>query len=99
VRDPQQQQVLESYLLNPAISAAEIQTFAGVYPNANFMISPNLLTQNPTLDHDALLSRDAQSLAVAQQWLADPRFAQVAPELQTVVQRLEGFAAQTQQGR
>jgi hypothetical protein len=94
VRDPQQRQVLESYLLDPAIGAAELNTFAGIYPNANFMISPNLLTQNITLDHDALISRDAQSLAVAQQWLADPRFAPVAPELQTVVQRLEGFAAQ-----
>ncbi len=97
VRDPQQRQVLESYLLNPAISAAELQTFAGVYPNANFMISPNLLTQATTPDHDALMSLDAQSLAVAQEWLADPRFAQVAPELQTITQRLEGFAAQAKQ--
>lgn len=99
VRDPQQRQVLESYLLNPAISAAEVNAFAGVYPNANYMISPNLLTQNTTPDHDALISRDAQSLAVAQEWLADPRFANVAPELRTVIQRLEGFAAQARQGR
>jgi hypothetical protein len=96
-RDPQQQQILESYLLNPSISAAELQAFAGVYPNANFMISPNLLTQTTTLDHNTLVSLDAQSLALAQQWLADPRFGQVAPELQTIIQRLEGFAAQTQQ--
>lgn len=94
VRDPRQLQILESYLLNPAISTAELDTFAGVFPNANFMISPNLLTENTTMDHDTLVSRDAQSLTVAEQWLADPRFAQVAPELQTVVQRLEGFAAQ-----
>ena len=39
VRDPQQRQVLETYLLNPSLSASELQTFAGIYPNANFMIS------------------------------------------------------------
>ncbi|MEI9962995.1 MAG: hypothetical protein WDM76_18325 [Limisphaerales bacterium] len=48
VRDPQQKQILENYLLNPQISAAELNTFVGVYPNANFMISPNLLTQTQT---------------------------------------------------
>jgi len=63
------------------------------------MISPNLLTQTATPNHDALMSLDAQSLAVAQEWLADPRFAQVAPELQTVIQRLEGFAAQAKRGQ
>jgi len=99
VRDPQQRQILESYLLDPSISTAELQTFASVYPNANFMISPNLLTQTATPNHDALMSLDAQSLAVAQEWLADPRFAQVAPELQTVIQRLEGFAAQAKRGQ
>ncbi len=97
VRDPQQQQILQSYLLNPSISAAELQTFAGIYPNANFMISPNLLTQAATPDHDSLMSRDAESLAVAQQWLGDSRFANVAPELRTIIQRLQGFAAQAQQ--
>ncbi len=98
VRDPQQQQILESYLLNPSISAAELNTFAGVFPNANYMISPNLLTPTTTPNHDALMGLDAQSLTVAQAWLADPRFAQVAPQLQTVIQRLEGFAAQARQG-
>jgi hypothetical protein len=98
VRDPQQQQILQNYLLNPSITASELQTFAGIFPNANFMISPNLLTQTSTPDHGALMSLDAQSLTVAQQWLADPRFANVAPELQSIIQRLQRFAAQAQQG-
>jgi hypothetical protein len=92
--DPQQRQVLESYLLNPSISRTELQTFAGIYPNANYMISPNLLTPSTTPNGNSLQNRDAQALATARQWLADPRFARVAPELQTVVQRLESFAAQ-----
>jgi hypothetical protein len=99
VRDPQQRQVLESYLLNPSIGPAELQIFAGVFPNGNFMISPNLLTQPTTLDHATLIDRDQQSLAVAQQWLADPRFATVSSELQTVVQRLQSFMAQAGQGQ
>jgi hypothetical protein len=39
VRDPRQPQVLESYLLNPQISPAEMNAFVGIYRNANFMIS------------------------------------------------------------
>ncbi len=99
VRDPQQRQILESYLLNPAITPAELQTFAGIFPNGNFMVSPNLLTQNTTIDHEGLIDRDQQSLAVAQQWLADPRFSQLAPVLQTIVQRLQMFAAQSRQNQ
>ena len=99
VSDPQQRQILESYLLNPAISAGEINTFAGIYPNGNFMLSANLVTQNSILDHDALVNRDEQSLAAVQAWLADPRFANVAPALQRVAQRLQGFVAQAQPGQ
>ena len=73
-RDPQQRQVLESYLLNPAISDAELQTFAGIYPNANFMISANLLTQSATPDRAAMQSRDAQSLAIAPAVAGGPAF-------------------------
>jgi hypothetical protein len=99
VRDPQQRQLLESYLLNPSLSAGELQTFAGIYPNADFMISPNLLTQTPTPDHNSLTSRDAQSLAVAQQWMADPRFAGLAPALRMITARLHNFAQQANQGQ
>jgi len=96
--DLRQRQLLENYLLDPAISPAELQTFAAIFPNANYMISPNLLTQANTPDHATLANRDAQALAVAQQWLNDPAFANVAPELQTITQRLQGFAAQAKRG-
>ena len=99
VRDPQQKQLLESYLLDPRIGPAEIATFAGVYPNANFMISPNLLTQTPTPDGAALTSRDAESLGVVQHWLADARFANMAPALIKITLRLQTFAQQAKQGR
>ncbi len=97
VRDPQQRQVLENYLLNPSIGPAELDTFAGVYPNANYMISANLLTPTPTPDRASLTSRDAESLAVAQQWLADPRFANLTPVLQKMTARLQTFVQQANQ--
>jgi len=94
VRDPQQRQILEKYLFDPRIGPAELDAFAGVFPNANFMISPNLLTQTPTPDHAALVARDAESLRVVQQWLGDPRFANLHPGLEKLTSRLEGFVRQ-----
>jgi len=94
VRDPQQRQVLESYLLDPQRSAAELAQFAGVFPNANYMISQNLLSPTPTPDGASLTGRDAASLQVVQEWLADPRFASLQRPLHKVKQRLEEFARQ-----
>jgi len=73
-RDQRQTKALEKYLLDPRTSASELDQFAGLFPNANFMISRNLLTPSPTLDHADLSGRDAASLQLVQQWLADPRF-------------------------
>jgi hypothetical protein len=98
VRDPQQRQILEHYLLDPQISPAEINTFAGVYPSANFMISPNLLTQAPAFDHQSLVSRDAESLNVAEAWLADPRFGNLQPALTRITARLQQFVRQAGTG-
>jgi hypothetical protein len=94
VRDLQQRQILESYLLNPQISAAEISVFVGIFPNANYMISENLLTQTQTPDHVALVNRDAASLSAVQQWLADPRFVKMQPALQQSMLRLQEFVRQ-----
>src|SRR5205823_4126453 len=88
MRDAQQREVLEKYLLDPRIGAAELAQFAGIFPNANFMISQNLLTPNLTPDHSSLVNRDAQALRVMQEWIADPRFARLRPQLETVRLRL-----------
>jgi hypothetical protein len=97
VRDPRQRQLLESYLLNPQIGAVELNAFAGVYPNANFMISPNLLTENRTPERGTLVLRDAESLRVLQEWIADPRFAKQRPALEKISRRLEEFVRQAKQ--
>jgi hypothetical protein len=99
VRDPEQRQILENYLADPRLSPAELDAFAGIFPNANFMISANLLTQNQTLNHAALVERDAESLRVVQQWLADPRFAKQRPALERISRRLEEFVRQANPGK
>lgn len=97
VGNPQQLDLLQNYLLNPQTSAAELQQFAGIFPNANFMVSPNLITQSPALDQGEIKHRDVESLKVVQQWLADPRFANVQPELAKIQVRLQDFVRQASQ--
>ena len=63
------------------------------------MISPNLLTQNHTPDHASLVGRDAESLRVVQQWMADPRFAKQRSALEKISRRLEEFVHQANQGK
>ena len=99
VRDPRQRQVLESYLLDSRIDAAELRQFTGLYPSANFMISHNLLTHSATPDHADLTGRDAESLRVLREWLADPRFERLRPELEESRLRLEEFVRQANQAR
>ena len=94
VGDPEQRTLIENYLLDPKLNAVELQTFAGVFPNANYMVSPNLLTRVVTPDHVALAIRDRLSLDAVNQWLADPRFVNVKPQLQKVQQRLDMFVRQ-----
>jgi hypothetical protein len=99
VRDPDQRRLIEKYLLDSQISSAEHNQFAGLFPNANFMVSQNLLTPTPTPDHASLTGRDAASLNAVQQWLADPRFASLRPQLEKMQTRLEQFVRQAQGGR
>ena len=92
--DPQQKAVLESYLLDPNRSQQELNAFAGVYPNENYMISNNLLTQTQTPTYSDIISRDRTALSVVQAWMSDPRFQTVQPQLQTMANRLQMFVSQ-----
>lgn len=97
VREPPQKALLETYLLDPRRSAEELQTFAGLFPNANYMISQNLLTDTPSPSHAELAARDRAALAVVDTWLADPRFAKLKPQLETTRARLRTFVQQAAQ--
>lgn len=93
VRDAEQRAVLEHYLLNPALTPAELDRFAGTFPNANYMVSQNLLTPSSTPDAATLAARDAASLLILDQWLADPRFAHRKPALTSIRSRLQSFVS------
>jgi hypothetical protein len=97
LRDTTQQQLVRDYLLDPARTPTELTAFAGVFPNANFAISNNLLTLNPTLARDEISTRDTAALAIINTWLDDPDFAPVKPHLTTMHDRLATFVGQTQQ--
>jgi hypothetical protein len=58
------------------------------------MISNNLLTPTPTPNRDQLISRDAESLRVLSDWLADPRFEGLHPILLRMGSRLGDFVRQ-----
>jgi len=92
VSDPAQRELVENYLKQS--TGAELATFAGLYPNANYMVSHNLLTSTSTPDHETLARQDRQALAVVEQWLGDPRFEKLKPQLQSIKNRLDGFVKQ-----
>jgi hypothetical protein len=94
VGDAAQRAALENYLLDPRRSESELASFAGVYPNANYMISANLLTPVTTPDRNTLTQRDAVALSVLETWLADPRFDKLKPHLLEIQRRLGEFVRQ-----
>lgn len=98
VADSEQRQLLENYLLNPRLSEEELQTFAGLFPNANYMISHNLLTQTVTPTGEALARQDRKALEVVNGWLADPRFESRKPQLIRIRDRLATFVEQRSGG-
>jgi hypothetical protein len=91
VRDAQQRQILENYLLDARRSEAEWQAFAAIYPNGNYMVSHNLLTQTRTPAGDEIAARDREALKATQEWLSDPKFASHNAGLQKIKDRLEQF--------
>jgi hypothetical protein len=91
VREATQRELLERYLLAPDLTKAELTQFTGLYPNANFMISHNLLTGVATPDGNWLRGRDIAATRVVQEWEADPRFARLKPQLTIIKARLESF--------
>jgi hypothetical protein len=94
VRDPDQRALVEQYLLDPGRGATELATFAGLYPNANFMISNNLLTTVNTPQSGQLAAHDREALKVIEQWQGDPRFARLQPLLAQIHERLGTFVRQ-----
>ncbi len=92
VRDSAQRRLVEDYLLDEKRTAAELQAFTGVFPNANQFVSPNLLTKVVTVSGSELAAHDRVALEVVNTWLDDPRFVRVHASLQGTRERLKSFA-------
>jgi hypothetical protein len=91
LRDPAQQALVKGWLLDPARTATELHSFAGVYPNNNRFVSNNLLTVETGQSGAELAIHDQEALAVISAWAADPAFAKIKDPLHTMISRLEGF--------
>jgi len=91
VREPAQRQALEAYLLDPARTAEELDGFASVFPNANFHVSNNLLTETAAVAGAEIAERDLASLDVLWEWLQDERFALAHDALGVAYSRVRGF--------
>src|SRR5258708_40357045 len=96
VADARQRALVEAYLLRPGTSAAELNSFAGLFPNANYMVSNSRLPPTATPDHESLVRRDRAALSAVEDWAADPRFERLQPQIIKMKQRLETFMAQAQ---
>jgi hypothetical protein len=96
VRDGRQRGLVERYLLDPSRSAEEVARFAAVYPNANLMISKNLLTATVAPPREEWQARDRAALEVASSWLADARFARIKPQVEIIHARLAGFVREAE---
>lgn len=91
LRDPAQQALVKSWLLDPGRSTAELRAFAGVYPNNNQFVSNNLLTAQAATPGDDLAAHDREALKVVTAWASDPAFSTIQEHLRTMVSRLDGF--------
>jgi hypothetical protein len=99
VADLSQLNLLQEYLLDSSRTESELNTFANLFPNANYMISHNLLTKTSTPDSTALALRDSNSLRIVESWLNEPRFAGVSPSLRVIQQRLQSFVSRAENRR
>lgn len=91
VSDPRQREVIERYLLDARLSPAELDRFAGLFPNASYLLSQNLITRTEVPDEATLATRDRAALSVVEGWLKEARFAGRRPQLQAMRARLAEF--------
>jgi len=89
--DAQQRQLLENYLLASDRSEAELRKFANIYPNANYLISNNLLTPTTPVSGAALSERRRNALKVVREWSGDPKFAKIKAHVQVIKANLESI--------
>jgi hypothetical protein len=96
VRDPEQRAILQRYLLDPSRISEELRTFGGIYPNANLMISTNLLSRSEAPARSEIIAHDREALMVVEEWLGDQRFDSIRETLEHIHSRLRNFVNQAE---
>lgn len=91
VRQPEVRRKLERYLLSPERTPTELEAFAQVFPNRNYMLSDNLLTEMEVPDGRELQARDVAAYGWVHERVQDPRFESIRAELETIQSRLDNF--------
>ncbi len=91
VRDVEQRQVVEAYLLNPNRTSEELRGFGATFPNASMTVSNNLVTKQKALPVEELMKLDRAALDAVTGWIADARFERAHPALRDAYQRLSSF--------
>lgn len=91
LRDALQREAVERYLLDGKRAPEELDSFAGVFPNANFHVSNNLLTRTEGIAGPELAERDRAALEIVEEWLEDERFIPVNDTLLRIQSRLGKF--------
>lgn len=93
LRDPAQQALVKSWLLDPSRTGTELSSFSGVYPNNNHFVSNNLLTTEATQSGSDLAAHDREVLEIITTWSEEPAFAPVKDHLAAMIRRLNEFVA------
>ncbi|MCB1278812.1 hypothetical protein, partial [Prosthecobacter sp.] len=93
VRDAAQRDSLEAYLSSNSRSEKEWTAFASVFPNANALVSENLLTSASETTPGSLADHDRDALIWTEALLNDARFTDHVADLQRIRKRLTQFVS------
>jgi hypothetical protein len=91
LRDEGQRELVAQWLLSTERTPAELNSFAGVFPNHNQFVSNNLLTRDAPIPGPELAAHDRDVLKIVTTWQADPAFQAVEATLAEMSTRLKDF--------
>jgi len=98
IRDEEQRQLVEAYLLNTEVQSDEISFFAEAFPNGSSTMVYGLVSENQSHSFTELAQQDQSSLKWVRESLRDKRFAARQPELRKLESRLEHYVASAVRG-
>ena len=91
--DDAERLIVRKWLLAPERTQQELHAFSHIYPNNNAIFSKNLLTNRMPVAHETLVTNDRRSLQVVEEWMTDPTFSGILPNLKVMHTRLQTFVS------